>query len=383
MKVCYPFFDVSMTSMGGSHESTLVLASALREQIDERIVFSEPGTPSTRADAYNVNFDILQLPIYNKQTLSHLSDNRKLNSLLWTTAFPYILKAAFYIYKKDIDIIHINDMQTCNIWGVAAFLTNTKTVFHVRGEYYSPSSIAERVRFLDINELVYVSESVRDYHTKRADIPGQVVYNGVDISHYSPPPKYKLHDGLDIDKSCKFIGFVGNMVRRKRPVLFIEGAVKVLERYDDVHVVMIGEQRDKGLLGQIEEIIESSGVGSRVHLLGFRNDMPDIMPDLDVLALTSEEHGEAFPRVIIEAMSSGTPVVTSDSAGASEAVVDAETGLVLSSDPTPGELSDAICSLISNENKLYEFAHASRERAKEMFSAEQMSNKILYIYSDL
>ncbi|MGL4882792.1 MAG: glycosyltransferase, partial [Waterburya sp.] len=77
----------------------------------------------------------------------------------------------------------------------------------------------------------------------------------------------------------------------------------------------------------LTEQIQQLGISEKVHLLGERQDIPEIMTSLDIFT-TSSAYGESFPNVLGEAMSCQVPCVSTD-VGDSEAIV-GDTGVVVS-----------------------------------------------------
>ena len=69
------------------------------------------------------------------------------------------------------------------------------------------------------------------------------------------------------------------------------------------------------------------GIKDRVVFCGYRNDIPEIMTEIDVLVLGSDYEG--FGLVLLEAMSAGTPILATRVSAIPEIVVDGETGLLV------------------------------------------------------
>jgi glycosyltransferase involved in cell wall biosynthesis len=83
----------------------------------------------------------------------------------------------------------------------------------------------------------------------------------------------------------------------------------------------------------------------RVHFLGYRNDIPDLLRAADIFV--SASHREGMPRSIIEAMMCGLPVVATNIRGSREEVVQGETGILVGV-KQPDELAQALDALASN-----------------------------------
>jgi len=232
------------------------------------------------------------------------------------------------------------------------------------------------------DHLIFVAESGYEQHKPHlwTETSVSIVSNGVDVDRFRPGVDGHIRAELEIDDDLPLIGFVGSFVPRKRPELFVEAAKEYL-RESDGHFVMVG-QDPEGIGEKIRRQLAGTRFEDDITLFGFREDIPAVAAALDLLVLTSTSDGEGLPRTPIEAMAAGTPVVTTDSGGVSEAVVDGVTGRVLDADPTPKELSDAMES-VTNPNSRPQYAEAARNNAIENFSSRSVAEMTVKIYETL
>jgi glycosyltransferase involved in cell wall biosynthesis len=125
-----------------------------------------------------------------------------------------------------------------------------------------------------------------------------------------------------------------------RPVILMVGRLvaekgypELIEAMRNVDAVLwiVGERLASDHAGGINAAVaaaESDPVlKSRIRLLGYRSDVPDLLRAADIFTLPS--HREGMPRSIIEAMLTGLPVVATDIRGSREEVVDGQTGLLV------------------------------------------------------
>ena len=128
----------------------------------------------------------------------------------------------------------------------------------------------------------------------------------------------------------------------------------------------------------IEARIAELGLGERVRLLGWRDDVPAILAAADALALPSLGN-ECLPYAILEAMAAGLPVLSTDVAGIPEMVDDGRTGYVVA----PGDsaaLAARLAALADAPERARAFGAAGRERVSREFSLEQMVNATTAIW---
>ena len=115
-----------------------------------------------------------------------------------------------------------------------------------------------------------------------------------------------------------------------------------------------------------------------VIFTGWRNDVPRILSASDLLVLPSLSEG--FPLSILEAMSSGLPVVASDVGGISEAVIDGETGYQLNG--KPDEIKNRIESL-KDANTRLQMGQRIQTEVKKRFNWIKIMTQYLNLYNSL
>lgn len=138
-----------------------------------------------------------------------------------------------------------------------------------------------------------------------------VVPNGFDLSRFRPDDgaRGRVRAGLSCADNTLLVGMVGRFDPLKNHSGFISAMTMVHRKLPQVHLLMVG----KGVDRDNEELvrsIERAGLLNSSHLLGSRDDVPELMAALDVLACPS--HAEAFPNVVGEAMASGVPCVATN-----------------------------------------------------------------------
>ncbi|BCA54456.1 putative Glycosyl transferase, group 1 [Nitrospira sp. KM1] len=111
------------------------------------------------------------------------------------------------------------------------------------------------------------------------------------------------------------VGSVACLKPQKAPEDFVTVARAVCAAMPTTRFVLIG---DGELRSAVESRIREAGLENRIHLAGWRRDIPDVMRAMDVFLLTS--HWEGLPRVILEARASGLPIVASDVGGTVDAL---------------------------------------------------------------
>lgn len=137
---------------------------------------------------------------------------------------------------------------------------------------------------------------------------------------------------------------------------------------------------DGPLLGQLEEMVQSLGLASRVTFAGFRRDVPRRLASAQVFVLISKWEG--FPRSILEAMRAGLPVVASDVGGVRESVLDGTTGFVIPRGDTV-RLRVCLRQLITSPELRAGMGAAGRARYEEKFTFDRLVERTTKVYESV
>ena len=147
------------------------------------------------------------------------------------------------------------------------------------------------------------------------------------------------------------------------------------------NLVIIGNGE---LREELEEKAKRLGISERTFFLGFRSDeeLRYWYHRADVFALPSVEPSEAFALVQAEAMAAGTPVVNTNLPWAPFVSLHNETGLTV--EPRKSQqLAEALNTILNNPSLAASFGEKAKERAKSLFSVEQMLQSTLSLYKEL
>jgi len=233
-------------------------------------------------------------------------------------------------------------------------------------------------RFLNrTDRIITTSPRLRDNSAFLADHREKctVVPLGIDAD------KFGSHDGphLDVpgDDEEPVVLFVGRLIYYKGVEYLVEAIGDV-----DARLVVVG---DGELRPALERQAEDLDVADRVFFLGGvgSDELHSLYEQADVFALPSCAPSEAFGIVQLEAMAYETPVVNTDlPTGVPWVSQDGETGLTV--DPeAPGQLADAIATLVDDAKKRHEFGRNGRARVEAEFTTEKAVSRVRAVYDEL
>lgn len=274
------------------------------------------------------------------------------------------------------DVLHGH----ATVGGAVARLAGTRRVPCV----YTPNGVhparivrlAERLLAPLAHHVVAVSTSEAMLLTERGIArPGRltVIPNGIDLA---PPPAadLDLRADLGLPPGASLVGAVGRLARQKAPEVLVAA---VAELPVDVHLVFVGGGPD---VEAVRGLAARSGLATRVHLLGYRDDAARLLPQLDVLALPSRWEGA--PYVPLEAFRAGVPVVATAVVGTVDVVDDGRTGLLVAPDD-PRALAGAIRRVLEDPRLARRLTGAARLDLADRFDVVRTGARTARLYHEL
>jgi L-malate glycosyltransferase len=166
----------------------------------------------------------------------------------------------------------------------------------------------------------------------------------------------RLRSEVGVPAEMSLIGFVGHLVRQKRPERAIGTLALLRAQGHRAHLVVAG---DGPLRPSLEVHAERLRVADAVTFLGHRSDVEWVLGGVDLALLTSD--ADAMPGVAIEALMAGCPMVTVPVGGVAEVVEPGVTGLVLDDDD-PASMARAVAHLLSDGETRSAMSRACRLR---------------------
>ena len=252
---------------------------------------------------------------------------RELNPIKDFIAF---FKLWLLLKKIKPQIVHTHSSKAGILGRWAAFFAGVPTIIHTYHGFgfhdYQPFLIkkfyviAERLSCIIADKLVVVShhniqKALKEKVGKKEQYT--VIRCGIEIQKYREKNVniFAKKSDLNIPADAKVVGMVACFKDQKSPLDFVKIAAEILRQRQNVFFVMVG---DGELRAAIEQKIKKFGIQNNIKLLGWRDDVVDIIKIFDVSVLTSLWEG--LPMVILESMASGIPVVATMVDGTQEII---------------------------------------------------------------
>ena len=248
-----------------------------------------------------------------------------------------------FCQKYNVSLIYANGSRAAFYGGLAGRILKIPIVWHCRIVTTDP--IMDFILVKLVHQIVVNSQATaKRFHSNlRQKIA--VVYNGIDIQYF----KDRNHERPDfIGKDWKVILVVSRISKWKRHDLILS-AFEDLARLDTrMHLMCIGakDSSEPDWWSWLHERTRRSSFSKRIHWIGQVDDVRPWYQAASVLLLTSSN--EPFGRVVVEAMSSGVPVVASRSGGVPEIINHGKDGILVVPENTQ-EIVEAIKKIIKNE----------------------------------
>lgn len=296
---------------------------------------------------------------------------------------------AYKKYKKLIlefkpDVVHAH-MVHANIFARVSrkFIQVSKLICtaHSNNEGGKARMLAYRLTHKLSEVTTNVSRSASSSFEQLGAVPKNgitTVYNGINLNkfRYDPAARERLFKELDLDTDDLLILAVGRFHIAKDYPNLLHAFVKIKQKQaGNAKLIIAGDGEERP---NIEELISSLNLNRDVHLLGRRNDIPDLMSAADLFVLSSSFEG--FGLVIAEAMACNTFIVATDCGGSSEIMAD--TGILVPPQDYKALARALNIAAKKNPNEIAENNLKARQRVEELFSLEKSVEKWLELYTN-
>jgi glycosyltransferase involved in cell wall biosynthesis len=229
-----------------------------------------------------------------------------------------------------------------------------------------------------VERYVCVSRAVADFTRTQLRLPANrlvVIPNGIDLERFAPAVPVDL-TLLGVPPGKRVVTFIGRLERQKGVAELIEHSAWWLKRRPEHDLLMVGTGP---LEPYLRSLSEQANIKSRVHFIGWRSDVPEILKASDLLVLPS--HWEGMPNAILEAMAAGRAIVSTDVEGVHELLGQTAGEQVVAK----GEyvaLAERIDSLLTDEPLRRRLEKANQERAAD-FNWDKMVQAYEELFLDV
>ena len=290
------------------------------------------------------------------------------------------------------DLVNVSTPKAGLLGGLAAWLSRVRVrVYVVRGLRFENTfgfertilRIFEWISMHTATNVVFNSRSLRAaaeadglIRSGRGVVLASGSGNGLAFARFeSAPDRSSARSRIGLDADDPVLGFVGRYTRDKGIEDLLEAFSIISESIPGVRLVLAGSQDDSDPISA--DCLRRIADTELITDLGWIDDPIELLAAIDVLVFPS--YREGLPNVPLEAQALGVPVVAYGATGTVDAVIDGETGILVSVGSIVG-LADGVAELISDRSRMVEMGERGREWVRGEFAPERIWNELLLNY---
>jgi sugar transferase (PEP-CTERM/EpsH1 system associated) len=287
-----------------------------------------------------------------------------------------VLRLGKLLRRCRADLVHSHNWGTFLYSVLAAKLAGVPIVHGEHGKNIgeidgdgAAKRMVKRTLGRRVERIVTVCQSIADewvgYGLPKDKV--QCIPNGVDTGRFHPRENAReFRKECGLPESAFLVGSIGRLDELKNYDVLVAALGQLKDSFPDAHLAVLGDGPRKD---RLKAMAEELGIANRVHLLGFRNHPESFLAALDIFALPSKYEG--MSNVVLEAMSSGLPVVCADLPSHREVFSPGLDGEIVS--PSTAELwAQMVCELYRESERMRALGVAARAKVIGTFSIEKM-----------
>jgi phosphatidylinositol alpha-mannosyltransferase len=295
----------NITKGGGVKEHVLAQAAELERRGHETVIITpqpkEPYLPDDRRVVFLGTATEFKSPLHTTPTLSASMLTDEIDTMLERERFDIL-----HFHEPWVPVLSRQILSRSGAVNVATFHAKlpetimSRTLTKVITPYTKPL-----LRHIDA--FTAVSDAAAEYLLSLADVPVEIIPNGIDLPHFRKPA------GLQREAAApKTILYVGRLEHRKGVRYLLEAFQLLQQREPEVRLLIAGDGPDRP---KLEELVGTLGL-HQVEFLGFIDEATklQLLHTTDVFC-SPAIFGESFGIVLLEAMASGLVTVAGDNPG--------------------------------------------------------------------
>ena len=275
------------------------------------------------------------------------------------------------------DLVHCHSRRGADIWGgLAARWCRVPCVLSRRVDNRE-GLLTARLKYPLYKQVIAISLAIRDVLLD-CGVPASkvsTVRSAVDFETFQvAPDRAGFLNRFQLPENAQVLGMVAQLIERKGHAVALTAMESLLAAYPSLHLLIMGRGP---LETELHNAIAARGLVGRVHMTGFIQDLPTVLPNL--AAVLHPAYAEGLGVALLQAASAGVPVIAGRAGGMTEAVLDGDTGLLV----TPGDdsgVARAICALLDDPARAKQMGERGRARMQRDFSIPAMAQGNLAIY---
>jgi L-malate glycosyltransferase len=284
--------------------------------------------------------------------------------------------------ENDVSLVHMHSAKSHSLGVLSAVMGNSvPLILSRRVDFIPKDSWFTRWKYNhpSIRKVVCVSEKISSILKHYMKVPEKIVtvHSGVDLSKFDNPPSInKLREEFKIPSEKFLVGNSSALEGHKDYFTFLRTIGILVRKQLPVKGIIMGSG---SLEKELQEFARENSLEDHILFTGFRKDIVDLIPGLDVFLMTSSEEG--LGTSVLDAFLAKVPVVATNAGGIPEMVIHERSGL-LAPVGNADLLAENVERMIHDKSLQSQIISGALERVK-MFSKENTARKTLEIYKQV
>ena len=390
-QVKHVVFIEYVTQFGGAPRSTLEFAQRLNKHVQVTIIDPYGCCAEYREAALRAGLNYLVLAPRNDNVTIGFKGQPIRRAIRLIGGLPHWLRlrrqAVRELIRLSPDVVIGNNTKSLMLVAVSLRLRNLPLVGYMRG-WYTPDMLTLLGRW------VYGQRCHGLFAVSRATQAGlvcsglpqakiHVLRNPIDVQEVRRAAEAAVSDPVPQTERTVKILLPATLSRGKGQHVAIRALRHLVDADKDAVLWLagdVGPGEDHGYVSELRQLAASLGVASRVEWLGLHPNVPRLMIACDVVILPT--YSEGLPRVVLEAMCLGRPVVASPSGGVMDLVLPGVTGLLAEVGDSAG-LASCIRSFLEDATLRHEVTSTARRFVETQFLPEAHTARALTLLNGL
>ena len=278
------------------------------------------------------------------------------------------------------DIVHAHSRRGADWWGgIAAQICGVKSVLTRRVDN-PESALLVRLKYNRYDRVVTISEGIRQVLLSEGvdEKHVELIHSVVDLEQYHCPAdrpwfeqEFSLHPGEQT------VAIIAQLIERKGHRFLLAGAEKIFAAVPNLRFIFFGQGPHRQ---ELEADCQARGLGDKVIFAGFRDDLPRVLPNLDLIVHPALMEGLGVS--LLQAAAAGRPMIGARAGGIPEVIRDGVNGYLV----PPGEvnlLAEKTIELLLHRDLAEAFGARGKRLVEEEFSIPTMISSYQRLYARL
>jgi len=291
-----------------------------------------------------------------------------------------VLELVRLLRRHRIQVVHAHKGRARTLILLAGLFTGMPVLVLNRGVSF-PLDRFNRLGYITrrVTAIIAVCEAIK-MSLVRAGVPEakiRVIYSGTDTERFHPGvDRTRIREELGLTRAQFLVTQIGVRDGKGNGDV-MEAMATVTARAPSAHLLMVGARDPRA----VHERAQGLGLKRNFHVLGFREDVPEILAGSDC-CVDASYRGLGLTGTLRESLAVATPVVATAVEGNPELVIEGETGLLFPPRDVPA-LARAITRVMSDPVLARQTADAGRRRVELLFSTRRKVERVEALYREL